>query len=915
MLKIAADAPRQATRAEWDNIPPAMRAQKRWFVWNYEPDEKGNPTKKPKQLNGRNAASNNPQHWLTFDAACKAVESGKFDGIGFSFRSLVSIHLESCRDPKTGAITPEAQEIVDKFPTYSEVSRDGTGIRIQGQGAWWDGTWSGSVQTKVNGLVIKVFQDFASDTISNEPRDLTPFFQTTYEPLNEEHRKLHPKREDLKGLPWLRDKYFSSSKVYGHGGSTPKPTEIEFFAVDMDGCGHSDGTFTPWAQEIVDKFPTYAERSPSGKGIRIVGYGSWTNRKTSPYKLASVVEGKTAELRVFYRAGYVTLTGRKLDEAHAELRNMDPSLAWLESKHYPASDKHGPVTEPTESEMARIDTVPEDTRLRRCKAYLKTLPPSIEGSYGRGPLWNAAKVAVRGFALPTDKAIEALDQYNQEKCFPPWPYDGPQGLERVIEQARTNSDMSWGAKLKDDFGGVDYPEGDQAWMADPNKQTDHELARRFTKRFESQLRYVPQWGKWLIWDGRRWCIDHKQVRAMGLVREFCDELWNGYGPLAKGMTQKQVGALHQFLKGASKRNTIESVLVLAKSERDLLVDKDELNAAPGLLNVLNGTIDLWDGKLHGHKPEQLITQLAPVHYDPKAKAPQWERFLNLVFELDFDLIRYVRQLIGYSATGVADEAVLPICIGSGANGKSTLWSTILGVLGDYGFLAPEALVVGRGEQHPTQIAALYGRRFVPISEPEQSAQLREARVKELTGDSTITARRMHEDLWSFTRTHTFWMSTNYLPKVTGSDDGIWRRIKVIPFNVDLRKATKPIAGFDKKLIEEEASGILNWILEGAKDYFANGFMEPACVKLATGRYRGGEDELGNFVNECCEVGPGFEVTAADVFDAYVRWGGKLTKTAFGKDFCTRYERDQPTSGPFRKVWIYRGIRVSQGGGA
>jgi putative DNA primase/helicase len=683
---------------------------------------------------------------------------------------------------------------------------------------------------------------------------------------------------------------------------------LDIVAIDLDSCRYDDGSLTPWAQEIVDSFGSYTEVTPSGSGIRIIGLGSWSaTAKVAKGMMEAAAPNKAPEIRVFHHSGYVTVTGQAL--AHDAVCDISGALKWLASAYFEEAKKSGPVSQPTEAEMAKWPSY--ESRLRRAKKYLTTtFPHSIEGAAGSDVLFKAALALIKGFALEYIDALEILEGFNAQKCIPPWP---DSELERKLAGASSATKVRLGYLLKDDFEGVAYPE-DFAWMGDPNKQTDHELARRFTQRFASQLRFVPEWGKWLIWDGRRWCIDQKQVQAMGLVRSFCDELWNGYGPLAKSMTQKQAGALHQFLKYSSKRHTIESVLKLATSEKGLLTDKDLLNATPRLLNVLNGTIDLRDGKLHGHKQEQLITQLAPIHYDPNAKCPQWESFLEMVFDGDQDLIRYVRQLIGYSASGDAGEHILPICIGTGANGKSTLWNTILGILGDYGSLANESLLVGRADQHPTQIAALYGKRFVPISEPDQSAQLRESRVKELTGDSTVTARRMHEDFWSFTRTHTFWMATNHLPKVSGNDEGIWRRIKVIPFNVDLRLVTKPIPGFDKKLVKEEASGILNWIIAGAKDYFDNGFEEPSCVRLATGRYRGGEDELGNFVNECCEVGRGLVVTAADVFNAYVQWGGKQSRTSFGKAFSDRFDKEQPQSGPHRKVWIYHGVRVSQGGG-
>jgi putative DNA primase/helicase len=369
--------------------------------------------------------------------------------------------------------------------------------------------------------------------------------------------------------------------------------------------------------------------------------------------------------------------------------------------------------------------------------------------------------------------------------------------------------------------------------------------------------------------------------------------------------------IYSFVKSANKRAGVMNLISLGKSDERIAVHHDNLNRGRHLLNVHNGCLNLITRNLEKHLPERLITQLAPVTFDPSANCPRWEDAISLIFGGDVELIRFVRQLLGYALHGDRGEHLLPVCYGSGANGKSFLWNTIVRLLGNYAGLANDSLLLGtRDSGHPTEKCFLYEKRFVPISEPEQNSKLREAKVKELTGDSTITARRMREDFWSFERTHLLWLSTNHLPKVSGSDEGIWRRIKLIPFCEDLRKVTKPIPDYDKLLADEEGSGILNWCLDGLADYLTNGLQEPSRVANAVDEYRNSEDELTLFIEENCEVGVSCKVDSADLFDAYQSWGGRLSRTAFGRSMGERFPRRRAVNIKRRKVTVYDGIELA-----
>ena len=237
---------------------------------------------------------------------------------------------------------------------------------------------------------------------------------------------------------------------------------------------------------------------------------------------------------------------------------------------------------------------------------------------------------------------------------------------------------------------------------------------------------------------------------------------------------------------------------------------------------------------------------------------------------------------------------------------------LAGILGDYATIASEDLLLAtKHSPHPTEKAQLYQKRFVAISEPSQGRSLDEAKVKALTGGDPVNCRRCGEDFWEFQPTHKFWMSTNHKPKVRGTDEGIWRRVKLIPFTVDLRTKTEPRPGLADWLIANEGPGILAWAVRGFRDWLECGFAEPAAVTAATAEYRAAEDELGQWVDEYCIKEEGAIELAGSLFESYRRSGGTLTQKAFGEALGKNFPKDKPTSGPYRRKTIYRGLRLTE----
>ena len=439
-------------------------------------------------------------------------------------------------------------------------------------------------------------------------------------------------------------------------------------------------------------------------------------------------------------------------------------------------------------------------------------------------------------------------------------------------------------------------------------QTDHANATRFVDKFHNQLLFVPAWKKWLGWDGKRWAEDNN-TRVYQLAKSYAKSLFKEVGNLAEDPTidPSALNAARKFAKQSNDRNRMQNFVAMAQCDHRVVCDVDELNRNPNLLNVQNGTVDLQTGQLLSHNSNDRLTQVAGTKFNPAAKCPQWEETIDLVFDGDQELSKYVQQLLGYSISGLFVEAVLPICYGDGNNGKSTVWNVVSLILGDYATMANHSLLLAVKQGHDTQLANLYQRRFVAISEPEKGLSLSEARVKELTGDKIVSCRRLYENYWAFVPTHTFWLSTNHKPQISGTDEGIWRRIKLIPFTVDIGKKTKVKKGFIDTLVREEASGILNWLLAGFASWRKNGFQEPGIVKQATAEYRLNEDQVARFIAERCIEKPGIETPAKLLQRAFRSWGGTMSDTSFGTQLGARYQKLKRRGGPNRDATVYRGI--------
>lgn len=442
-----------------------------------------------------------------------------------------------------------------------------------------------------------------------------------------------------------------------------------------------------------------------------------------------------------------------------------------------------------------------------------------------------------------------------------------------------------------------------ATLTDPGRfhLTDMGNGERLVHHHGDDLRHVHPWKTWLVWDGRRWAIDNTAAvvtRAKKTVRGI-------YREAAATGDDSERALIAKWAKESEKRDRVLAMVTMAASDVPAL--HEELDRNPWLLNVKNGTVDLRTGELQPHRRGDLITKLAPVAYDQAADCPLWLNTLALVFNGDREMMAFLRRLFGVVLTGCVDEQILPILHGKGSNGKSTIVGTMLALLGpDYAMKAPKDLLVAkRNPEHPTELATLFGKRLVVAIETADGARINEVLVKELTGGDPITARRMHENYWTFNPTHKVMICTNHKPTVRGTDHAIWRRLKLIPFNVTIpdSEADKGMSG---KLMKE-LSGILAWGVRGCLEWQEAGLNPPDAVNVATTEYRQAQDILGAFLADNCTTGPRDQVKASDLFGRYKAWADRTgehatTQQRFGEALTERgFERFKDS------VTYYRGL--------
>lgn len=445
---------------------------------------------------------------------------------------------------------------------------------------------------------------------------------------------------------------------------------------------------------------------------------------------------------------------------------------------------------------------------------------------------------MRSIGMDENDIYQALLKINATKCSPPLPEKEVRTIAESVSKYQVGNTS---AALTD------------VWNAE-----------RFVERYGQNLRWCEKLGGWFVWNGSCW----QQTEQTALVKWAKD--------FVRSLSLQADAVGDKKLKGHAIRSEsagkLSAILELAKSEAGVMADFNVFDSNNNLLNCANGTLNLDTGEMYEAKREDYITKAVSLPYDPKAECPTWGRFLEEVFQGDYDLIQYVQRAIGYCLSGYTTEQKFFLCVGNGRNGKSTFLKHLMYILApSYSSGTPSATMLENDGNTMNAIAALKGKRLVVLNEFDEGKTLSAAQVKNLTGGEPVVARLLYHEQFVYTPTYKFWLTTNFKPRIKDTSLGIWRRLVVIPFDY-----TVPPEKIDIKLDEKiaaEYSGILNWAIEGYRQWRKSGLPVLEKLKRVASVYQSDSDMIGQFIDDCSdpEATEETETSVVDFIKAFQEW--------------------------------------------
>lgn len=402
---------------------------------------------------------------------------------------------------------------------------------------------------------------------------------------------------------------------------------------------------------------------------------------------------------------------------------------------------------------------------------------------------------------------------------------------------------------------------------------------RFTRDFIRGrgfgVRFSPE-GGFFILHGGVWRPD-KLDRTRAFVQEAAERTSLIARTLQENAVsqadEKTARAWASWAKYSQSSQGISAALRELQADLEVACDIEDFDTHEHLLAVRNGVVDLRTGELLPHDPGLLLTRRVDCDYNPAAQCERWEQFLQEVFPNHPDMPDYMRRLVGYGITGSTSEQCFAIHYGGGSNGKSVFTDTLVEVFEEHTTVTPFSTfeASGNGSGIPNDLAALKGARLVMASEGEQGRPMAEAMLKRVTGRDRIAARFMRREFFEFKPTFLLMLATNYKPSFRGQDDGLWRRVKLIPWERRFAAHERDGRLPDKLLAERQ--GILAWAVRGAVEWYRGGLADPATITDGNASFRDESDVLGDFLDEW-QVDPEARTKRGEVFEAFRDWADR-----------------------------------------
>lgn len=628
--------------------------------------------------------------------------------------------------------------------------------------------------------------------------------------------------------------------------------------------------------EFNEAFKSYTEVSPSGNGLHIIVKGKIPGNRR-----------RKGNIEMYDSGRFFTMTGKTIGKYKDVTEVSKQVFKTIYDKYLPDNTVQYPTTNNYQQNihnLSEIDVINEIYKSKQAKLF----DDLMKGNYE--PYYTSHSEA--DLALANILAFWCARDYSQ--------------MDSIFRQSNLYRDK-WDEKRKNSTYGEQtlfkaINEANNIYT--PKQQTeDNPLRYALSKLFDNQEetkefpirsyddtgnadRFIDRYGhlykhsyitnKFYIYDGQKWKVDDRGA-IRKLIDEMIESIKNEKVLHSEDVTEEEAReAFQKYYKktrGTQSKKNIMNELMHRKTVTPDDFDRDDM-----LINVANGYIDLTSRELYKHDINKMFSQITNTDYTEKMQPAVWLDFLNDIFAGDQKVIRYIQKALGYSLTGSTREQVMFILFGKGRNGKSIFVETIAEILGDYSNnMQAKSLMVKKNDNVNTDIARLSKARFVTSSEPNEGFRFDEGLIKQLTGGDKVTARFLYAEEFEYTPKFKIWVSTNHKPIIRGTDDGIWRRLVLIPFDVQI-----PEEKVDKDLkykLLREAPAILNWMAEGAYMWMQEGLAMPEKLKEAVQKYRNEMDTLGQFIEDCCKVDKNSSEKVSNLHQAYKTWSNdNLTST-------------------------------------
>lgn len=668
-------------------------------------------------------------------------------------------------------------------------------------------------------------------------------------------------------------------------------------AFDIDHCIREDGTLNDTADTVLSIFPTaYVEKSPSGKGLR----GFFHVPEDYVYdKTVYYINNRSKGLEVYMPGAtnrFVTVTGDvyRTGEIPNDETAMTTLLDSLMKRNKQVQQTHFQHHSYLDDEAV----IAHANEASNSEKFKRLFAGEWEDLYGSQSDADMALLSILAFWCGCDE--EQMDRIFRTSGLMRPKWDRKQagstyGAISIRNTVNTCASVYIPVNAQDivdeEFANLDADDEKSERPPDITKLTlsleemaphtnprygrdEIGLGNMFSDFFKPIARYNSERGIWFVYDGVVWQPDMENLKVAELAKYLADKLYL----FALKITEED--ARKRFIDRVRKlqqRKHRDTMLKDAKSVFPLSMKQYDQDIY--LFNCKNGTLDLRTMEFREHRPEDFLTKVSPVIYDPDADCPRWRTFITEIMQGDKARADYLQKAIGYSLTGDTRMECLFILYGpTSRNGKGTTMESILRIMGEYGKNADPTMLQAKFNSQSggpsEEIARLAGSRFVNISEPEKKITLDAALTKRLTGNDTITARYLHENSFEFRPNFKIFINTNHRPNITDLTLFESGRIKIIPFDRHFEENEQ-----DKDLKStfakpENMSGILNWMLEGYKLFRSQGLAMPDSVVQATTDYQIFSDKMGQFFDECIEEKEGCELRRGAVYTRYKEWCGE-----------------------------------------